>query len=73
MKVNVGCNTLTMAEVASICGGILTFVGGENKRDVPFNYVCTDSRETADGALFVALGGERVDGHDYIKDRKSVV
>ena len=66
MKVNVGCNTLTMAEVASICGGILTFVGGENKRDVPFNYVCTDSRETADGALFVALGGERVDGHDYI-------
>ena len=66
MKVNVGCNALTMAEVASICGGILTFVGGENKRDVPFNSVCTDSRETADGALFVALGGERVDGHDYI-------
>lgn len=66
MKVNVGCNTLTMAEVASICGGILTFVGAENKRDVPFNCVCTDSRETANGALFVALGGERVDGHDYI-------
>ena len=66
MKVNVGCNSLTMSELANICGGILTFVGGETARDIPFSYVCTDSRETADGALFVALGGERVDGHDYI-------
>ena len=65
MKVSVGCNNFTMSELARICGGVLTFVGGENK-DVPFRYVCTDSRETADGALFVALGGERVDGHDYI-------
>ena len=66
MRVNVGCKTLTMSELARICGGILTFVGGEFNRDIPFSYVCTDSRETADGALFVALGGERVDGHDYI-------
>ena len=66
MKVNVGCNSLTMSELARICGGILTFVGGEFNKDTPFSYVCTDSRETADGALFVALGGERVDGHDYI-------
>ena len=65
MKVSVGCNNFTMSELARICGGVLTFVGGENK-DVPFRYVCTDSRETADGALFVALGGEKVDGHDYI-------
>lgn len=55
-----------MSELARICGGILTFVGGEFNKDIPFSYVCTDSRETADGALFVALGGERVDGHDYI-------
>ncbi len=55
-----------MSELARICGGILTFVGGEFNKDTPFSYVCTDSRETADGALFVALGGERVDGHDYI-------
>ena len=66
MKVSVGCNHLTMSELARICGGILTFVGGEFNRDIPFSYVCTDSRETADGALFVALGGSRVDGHDYI-------
>ena len=66
MKVNVGCKTLTMSELARFCGGILTFVGGEFNKDIPFSSVCTDSRETADGALFVALGGERVDGHDYI-------
>jgi UDP-N-acetylmuramoyl-tripeptide--D-alanyl-D-alanine ligase len=66
MKVNVGCRELTMSELAHICGGILTFVGGEFNKDTPFSYVCTDSRETANGALFVALGGERVDGHDYI-------
>ncbi len=66
MKVNVGCNSLTMTELARICGGMLCCVGGEVKRDLPFRYVCTDSREAAAGSLFVALGGERVDGHDYI-------
>ena len=66
MKVNVGCNTLTMAELARICGGLLCCVGGEVNRNLPFRSVCTDSREAAEGTLFVALGGERVDGHDYI-------
>ena len=66
MKVNVGCNGLTMAELARICGGLLCCVGGEVNRNLPFRSVCTDSREAAEGTLFVALGGERVDGHDYI-------
>ena len=66
MKVNVGCNGLTMAELAQICGGMLCCVGGEVNRNLPFRSVCTDSREAAEGTLFVALGGERVDGHDYI-------
>ena len=66
MRVNVGCNGLTMAELAQICGGMLCCVGGEFNRNMPFRYVCTDSREAAEGSLFVALGGERVDGHDYI-------
>jgi len=66
MKVNVGCDGLTMTELAQICGGMLCCVGGEVKKDLPFRYVCTDSREAEQGSLFVALGGERVDGHDYI-------
>jgi UDP-N-acetylmuramoyl-tripeptide--D-alanyl-D-alanine ligase len=45
---------------------MLCCVGGEGEKDIPFQSICTDSRETAKGALFVALGGERVDGHDYI-------
>ena len=66
MKVNIGWNRLTMSELAQICGGMLCLVGGENDKDISFDSVCTDSRETAEGALFVALDGERVNGHDYI-------
>ena len=57
MKVNVGCNGLTMTELARICGGMLYCVGGELNRDLPFRSVCTDSREATEGTLFVALGG----------------
>lgn len=66
MKVNVGGNGLTMTELAQICGGMLCCVGGEVNKNLPFRTVCTDSREAERGSLFVALGGERVDGHDYI-------
>ena len=51
MKVNVGCNALTMSELAKICGGMLCLAGGQDNRDLPFNTVCTDSRET-ERALF---------------------
>ena len=66
MKVNVGCNSLTMNELAGICGGMLCLAGGETNINMPFRSVCTDSRETERDSLFVALGGARVDGHDYI-------
>ena len=66
MKVNIGGNGLTMPELADICGGVLCNVGGDTVQTKPFRFVCTDSREAAKETLFVALGGERVDGHDYI-------
>ncbi len=66
MKVNVGCNTITMSELAEMCGGTLCLVGGESDRDIQFSSVCTDSREAGKDSLFVALDGARVDGHDYI-------
>ncbi|AUB80116.1 UDP-N-acetylmuramoyl-tripeptide--D-alanyl-D-alanine ligase [Candidatus Thiodictyon syntrophicum] len=34
--------------------------------DLPFSAVVTDSRADCTGALFVALRGERFDGHDYV-------
>ena len=55
-----------MKRLAQICGGILCNIGGDSDKDVHFESVCTDSRETEAGALFIAMGGERVDGHDYI-------
>jgi UDP-N-acetylmuramoyl-tripeptide--D-alanyl-D-alanine ligase len=36
--------------------------------DVEFNAVGTDSRAVTPGMLFVALKGERFDGHDYLRD-----
>ena len=66
MKVNVGCNELTMAELARICKGVLCCVGGETNKDLPFRFVSTDSRETSAETLFVAIDGAKVDGHNYI-------
>jgi UDP-N-acetylmuramoyl-L-alanyl-D-glutamate--2,6-diaminopimelate ligase len=34
--------------------------------DVPISAICIDSRQVEPGALFVAVPGFRVDGHDYI-------
>ena len=36
--------------------------------DAEFNAVGTDSRAVAPGMLFVALKGERFDGHDYVRE-----
>ena len=35
-------------------------------RDVPLRGVSTDTRQLAPGMLFVAIRGERVDGHDFL-------
>ena len=64
MKIRLGSGRLTAAQVASICGGTLYQVGCED--DVLFESVCTDSREADRTTMFVAMRGERVDGHSYI-------
>ena len=53
----------SVAEVASAVGGRLT--AGTDPDTVVTGPVTVDSRQVAPGALFVALPGERVDGHDY--------
>jgi UDP-N-acetylmuramoyl-tripeptide--D-alanyl-D-alanine ligase len=47
---------------ASAAGGTLV-----NGSDVALSRVETDSRNVGPGALFVALKGERVDGHDFVQ------
>ena len=64
MKINLGLGRLSADKVASICGGTLYTVACENK--VAFESVCTDSREADSTSMFVAIRGERVDGHSFI-------
>jgi UDP-N-acetylmuramoyl-tripeptide--D-alanyl-D-alanine ligase len=54
---------LTLAEVAELTGGTLT--GGESSLTVS-GAVTLDSRSVSTGDLFVAVAGERVDGHEFI-------
>ena len=53
---------LTLAEVAEVTGGALT---GSPDATVT-GAVTLDSRTVATGDLFVAVAGERVDGHDFL-------
>lgn len=56
--------TLTLAEAAkAVCGKL----NGEGS----FTGVYTDSRKPVKGGLFIALEGERFDGHDFIKNAES--
>ncbi|MBQ5362647.1 MAG: UDP-N-acetylmuramoyl-tripeptide--D-alanyl-D-alanine ligase [Clostridia bacterium] len=64
MKIKLGMQPMTLAQAAAYCGGELyDFTGCAG---VEFSYICTDSREADQNTMFVAIRGERVDGHDYI-------
>ncbi|HOX08562.1 MAG TPA: UDP-N-acetylmuramoyl-tripeptide--D-alanyl-D-alanine ligase [Planctomycetota bacterium] len=52
----------TAGEVARMCGGRLE----TGEPSGPIRGVCVDSRRIAGGELFVALPGERFDGHDFV-------
>ncbi|NLD85784.1 MAG: UDP-N-acetylmuramoyl-tripeptide--D-alanyl-D-alanine ligase [Actinomycetales bacterium] len=54
---------LTLGEIAEIVGGRL--IGGEPSTAVTGS-VEFDSRRLTPGGLFLALPGERVDGHDFV-------
>ncbi|HEX6529385.1 MAG TPA: UDP-N-acetylmuramoyl-tripeptide--D-alanyl-D-alanine ligase [Burkholderiales bacterium] len=52
---------MALSEAAAALGG------RASGRDVTFTGVSTDSRTLGKGDLFVALRGERFDGHDFLK------
>ena len=54
--------TLTVKEIAGLCGGAV--YGDEN---AVVTNVVTDSRCAVKGSMFVALRGERTDGNKYIE------
>lgn len=53
--------TATVSTIVGVAGGVLLTGAGEQV----VAGVAIDSREVTPGALFVALNGERLDGHDY--------
>ena len=53
---------LTLGDIATALQGQLL---SQTSADVPIGSVSTDSRDIAAGGLFIALKGERFDGHDY--------
>ena len=62
-----GMIALTLAEVAELAGGALTGVRRTPRSPAS---VTLDSRTVAAGDLFVAVAGERVDGHDFLRGRR---
>jgi UDP-N-acetylmuramoyl-tripeptide--D-alanyl-D-alanine ligase len=56
---------LTIEEVAKAVGGS---VAGELVDDRPISSVEVDSRQVTPGSLFVALRGQKHDGHDFVLD-----
>ncbi len=52
----------TVEEVCKATGGTIICQGGTGE----FGGICTDTRSIADKDLFVALSGERFDGHDFV-------
>ncbi len=51
---------MSLAQAATVLSGEL------RGSDVRFSSVCTDSRTLKSGDLFIALRGERYDGHDFV-------
>lgn len=61
MNVTVGTSQLNLAAVAELCGGVLV---GPNQ---PLTGLSTDSRSVFKDAMFLAIRGERADGHAFIR------
>ena len=55
----------TLAEIAKACNG--EYVGDESLKHTKITSVERDSRQVKNGSLFLAIKGERVDGHDFIE------
>ncbi len=56
---------MTLLEAAQAIGALAS------GPDIRFMGVCTDSRNVMQGDLFIALKGERFDGHDYVRSALS--
>ncbi len=63
MKTYFSIHPQTAFHLAEMCGGMLR---QEQTGSIPVQGICTDSREANSDTVFVAIRGERSDGHQYI-------
>ena len=57
---------MTLRNIAKACGG--TYCGETAGENLEITGVVIDSRQTQPGNLYIAMRGERVDGHRFIPD-----
>lgn len=55
---------MTLDLIAKACNG--AFHGAEDKKNICVSGITIDSRKIEEGFLFVAMRGERVDGHTFV-------
>ncbi|MBP3313769.1 MAG: UDP-N-acetylmuramoyl-tripeptide--D-alanyl-D-alanine ligase [Oscillospiraceae bacterium] len=58
--------TWTLNTLATWCGAEVK----PQEKDISVNHITFDSRKVQEGSLFVALCGQRVDGHDFAQSAK---
>jgi UDP-N-acetylmuramoyl-tripeptide--D-alanyl-D-alanine ligase len=54
--------------LAQVCEALSLTLPCSNAHELMFSRVSTDSRDIVPGDLFVALKGERADGHDFVEE-----
>ncbi|MEZ5447772.1 MAG: UDP-N-acetylmuramoyl-tripeptide--D-alanyl-D-alanine ligase [Thiolinea sp.] len=59
---------LNLFELADMCGGRLLGISEQQAQQLPIERAVRDSRQVQAGDLFLALRGERFDGHDFIEE-----
>jgi UDP-N-acetylmuramoyl-L-alanyl-D-glutamate--2,6-diaminopimelate ligase len=58
--------SMTLATLLQALAGQVKILDRRGNFDVPVNAITDDSRAVSTGSLFVAVKGERVDGHEFI-------
>ncbi len=56
---------LSLKDLEKICGGKI-IVQDEKDKKIVFQYVSSDTRQSVNKALFVAIKGKNFDGHDFL-------
>ena len=55
---------MSLSRIAEACHGV--YYGDKDKSELEVTSITTDSRKAEDGCLFVAVKGERADGHQFL-------